>query len=166
MAAYAAVAHVISRLGPLRQGFGENTEPSLGDIEGFIADESDRVDAIIAARSLPVPLESESTAALAVRGFVADGATLRALAAKWPGASGNAQVAALRDELAARYRDELSGLRAGQHEAILVLEVGTGQAAAPTAGSFWDEGGVWHLPIYQPEILIDRGPGARRTDRL
>jgi len=167
MATYAAVAHVKARAGHLARAWGESTEPSDADIEGFLADVAGEIDAALAGLGFSLPLSA--TSAVALRGMNADGALLLALDATWPSGEGPSAATELQKAVRSRYEKSWDRLLDGKHPATTAVEIESDPALAAT--DFWQEnpdyglpGSGWFPPERDPNAALD--PAVLRGMRL
>ena len=135
MAAYAEVEDVQSRAGWLREAWGQNTKPSLGEIEGFLRDTAGEINGALAAGGFDADDLADATRG-ALLSLNADGALLLALYATYPGESGPTEAGRLLDAVRARWEAGLKALAEGKHIAILIEEELSGGEAA---SDFWTE---------------------------
>lgn len=94
--AYAEVGDVLARAGRLSTAWDDETTPSLTDLERFLGQAADTLDAALASLGIGIPL----TDALAIRALLplnADMALLTAIDATWPGGRGGDDVKEARD---------------------------------------------------------------------
>lgn len=135
--AYATRDDVLARAGRLQDAWDQTTQPSLGDIDTFIANAQAELDARIAASGYAVPIV-DPVATPALAGVVADKALLLALRATWPGGSGPAAVSDLIRDVEARIAAYDRELASGDFAALLYLASTAAAAAEGGASNFWD----------------------------
>lgn len=141
----------------MKDAWTDETDPDLGDLDGFLSDVADELDGAIVARGFSLPVSDVAGGALL--GVNADGALLLALTATFVGKAARDAVSELVDAVTARYEAAWDAIRAGTHPAIAVLE---GAVGAPGAADFWSTepgygvlgstsmGDVWASPSLRP----------------
>lgn len=156
--AYATADDVLARLGILAPAFSETSNPSLNDLDSFLDTVAAEIDAGVASRGLGVPLENEPAEALV--GVNADGALLLAIDARWPGGVGGDEVAALREDVTARFKTAMAAIADGTHPAIVLVSVGDDDSVG--ANSFWQEEPDYGLPWSSDAIAaVNESPAVR-----
>lgn len=138
---YADREDVLARAGALQDAWGQQTQPSLGDIDGYLAQTAAELDALIAARGFATPVE-DPIAAPALAGVNADRALLLALRATWPGGSGPQAVSDLIRDVEARVTAYDQAIASGDLPALLYLASTAAAAVEGGAADFWTTDGV------------------------
>lgn len=144
MGLYTDSEHVIARSGPLLQGLGEESVPTIDALDGFIAEVEGEINGLIAGHGYATPVTTP-VALEALAGVAGDGALILGLEARFVAVAGsaNAEPLPLLENARARYLAALTALGTGKHAAIVALSEATQDAAGGSgAGSFWtDEAG-------------------------
>jgi hypothetical protein len=138
---YASRDDILARAGRLQDAWDETTQPSLGDLDLFLAQSAAEIDAWIGSRGFPVPV-TDPTAAAALVSVNADKALLLALRATWPGGSGPDAVSDLIRDVEARVTAYDAAIAAGNLPALLLLSSTAAAGQEGGASDFWTEEGA------------------------
>jgi hypothetical protein len=155
VAAYADASHVKARAGYLGGAWTEESEPAFQDLDGFVREVADEINAAISGLGYTLPTDG-SAAALALRGMNADGALLIALDATYPAGDGPQAATQLQERIERRYEKAWERLLAGQHPATTVSEVSDSAAAGAT--DFWQENPDYGLVPADVEDVVYPNP--------
>ena len=136
---YATTADVKARAGTLAKAWSNDSDVSDGDLERFVDQTSDELDAAIGGIGYTVPI-TDTVAVGALVGPNADFALLLAIDATWPGSTGEVQE--LRTMVASRCQAYSDAIRDKTLAALLYLGATSAGAAEGGASNYWTNDAV------------------------
>jgi len=152
---------LLGRAGKIGAAWGETTTPSYGDLDMFLAEVGDEIEAALVTRGAGLPLDA--TASGAIRGLNADGALILAIEATWPSDTGPQTAKEILRGARDRFEKGMDAIRDGSHTVVLYL----GSLGTPLGSSdFWstepDYGLVGSREWADARLRPDQQPVARR----
>lgn len=154
---YAALTDVQARAGRLLDDVTQN--PSATEVEGFLADTAEKIDAFLNAAGHDTPTVSPA-AVQAIRADNADGALVLALEARY-GSKAGGEVSAVLEGARARWNFALLMLRDGKHPAVGILD---NEAPATGGVGLATSFGSHRRRTYRPPGVPGGGPANPYAD--
>lgn len=134
---YATLPDLRARAGRLASAWDETTEPGDADLETFLQQVGDELDAALALHGVDLPVAS-TVVSRALVGVNADGALVLAIEATWPGGRGNEETAAILEAARARYEAAWAAIYAGTFVGLaLAVDQDTATSGSAEASTLW-----------------------------